>query len=357
MHMRLGKLLTVTLFGESHGAMVGALIEGIPPGLVIDEEYIQQCMDMRRPGGHFASKRKESDIVEISTGVYEGVSTGQPILLIIRNNDARSSDYSFIPNHPRPGHQDMVMNIRTDGHADLRGGGSSSARLTAGLVAAAAIINPLLGDIQIDAHVGAIGDVEAKPIELCPPEWENELCKSLRCRDPSAAESMKECIEKVRSERNSIGSRIDLRVTNLPIGIGEPWFDGIEPALGGAFFAIPACRGVEFGRGFSAVTMTGIGHNSPWGGSSSNPLQIGERPDGSLAGMTSGSDIHARIALKPPSSIAQEQTTLDLAEDAQKQLVVKGRHDPVLGPRGVSVAIAMTKIVLADLILRKRDAF
>jgi chorismate synthase len=355
--MRLGKLLTVTLFGESHGAMVGALIEGIPPGLVIDEEYIQQCMDMRRPGGHFASKRKESDIVEISTGVYEGVSTGQPILLIIRNNDARSSDYSFIPNHPRPGHQDMVMNIRTDGHADLRGGGSSSARLTAGLVAAAAIINPLLGDIQIDAHVGAIGDVEAKPIELCPPEWENELCKSLRCRDPSAAESMKECIEKVRSERNSIGSRIDLRVTNLPIGIGEPWFDGIEPALGGAFFAIPACRGVEFGRGFSAVTMTGIDHNSPWGGSSSNPLQIGERPDGSLAGMTSGSDIHARIALKPPSSIAQEQTTLDLAEDAQKQLVVKGRHDPVLGPRGVSVAIAMTKIVLADLILRKRDAF
>ena len=353
--MRLGKLLTVTLFGESHGAMVGALIEGIPPGLPIDENYIQQCMDMRRPGGHFASKRKESDIVEVSTGVYEGVSTGQPILLVIRNNDARSSDYSFIPNHPRPGHQDMVMNIRTDGHADLRGGGSSSARLTAGLVAAAAIISPLLGEIQIDAHVGAIGDIEAKPIEICPSEWENDLCKSLRCRDPSAAELMKECIEKVRSERNSIGSRIDLRVTNLPIGIGEPWFDGIEPALGRAYFAIPACRGVEFGRGFSAVSMTGIEHNSPWGGSSSNPMQTGERPDGSLAGMTSGSDIHARIALKPPSSIAQEQTTLDLEEDAQKQLVVKGRHDPVLGPRGVSVAIAMTKIVLADLILRKRD--
>lgn len=353
--MRLGKLLTVTLFGESHGAMVGALIEGIPPGLPIDEDYIQQCMDMRRPGGHFASKRKESDMVEVSTGVYEGVSTGQPILLVIRNNDARSSDYSFIPNHPRPGHQDMVMNIRTDGYADLRGGGSSSARLTAGLVAAAAIISPLLGEIQIDAHVGAIGDIEAKPIEICPPEWENDLCKSLRCRDPSAAELMKECIEKVRSERNSIGSRIDLRVTNLPIGIGEPWFDGIEPALGRAYFAIPACRGVEFGRGFSAVSMTGIEHNSPWGGSSSNPMQTGERPDGSLAGMTSGSDIHARIALKPPSSIAQEQTTLDLEEDAQKQLVVKGRHDPVLGPRGVSVAIAMTKIVLADLILRKRD--
>lgn len=353
--MRLGKLLTVTLFGESHGAMVGALIEGIPPGLPIDEDYIQQCMDMRRPGGHFASKRKESDMVEVSTGVYEGVSTGQPILLVIRNNDARSSDYSFIPNHPRPGHQDMVMNIRTDGHADLRGGGSSSARLTAGLVAAAAIISPLLGEIQIDAHVGAIGDIEAKPIEICPSEWENDLCKSLRCRDPSAAELMKECIEKVRSERNSIGSRIDLRVTNLPIGIGEPWFDGIEPALGRAYFAIPACRGVEFGRGFSAVSMTGIEHNSPWGGSSSNPMQTGERPDGSLAGMTSGSDIHARIALKPPSSIAQEQTTLDLEEDAQKQLVVKGRHDPVLGPRGVSVAIAMTKIVLADLILRKRD--
>ena len=354
--MRLGKFLTVTLFGESHGAMVGALIEGIPPGIVIDEGYIQQCMDMRRPGGHFASKRKESDIVEVSTGVYEGTSTGQPILLIIRNNDARSSDYSFIPNHPRPGHQDMVMNIRTDGHADLRGGGSSSARLTAGLVAAAAIITPILGDIKIDAHVGAIGEIEALPIEACPPEWENELCKSLRCRDPSAAEAMKEYIEKVRSERNSTGSRIDLRVSNLPIGIGEPWFDGIEPALGRAYFAIPASRGVEFGRGFSAVAMTGLEHNSSWGGSSDSPIQLGERPDGSLAGMTSGSDIHARIALKPPSSIAQQQTTLDLEENAQKQLIVKGRHDPVLGPRGVSVAIAMTKIVLADLLLRKRDA-
>jgi chorismate synthase len=251
----------------------------------------------------------------------------------------------------------MVMNIRTDGHADLRGGGSSSARLTAGLVAAAAVISPLLGDIKINAHVGAIGEIEAKPIESCPPEWENELCKSLRCRDPSAAEAMKESIERVRSERNSIGSRIDVHVTNLPIGIGEPWFDGIEPALGRAYFAIPACRGVEFGKGFQAVSMTGLEHNSPWGGSSANPMQLGERPDGSLAGMTSGSDIHARIALKPPSSIAQEQTTLDLEEDAQKQLVVKGRHDPVLGPRGVSVAIAMTKIVLADLLLRKRDAF
>ena len=356
MKMRLGETLSVTLFGESHGHLVGALLEGIPAGLSIDEERIAQRMSTRRPGGHFASKRKEDDAVELLAGVHEGFATGQPILIQIRNKDARESDYSFIPNHPRPGHQDLLMHLRSGGFADLRGGGSSSARLTAGIVAAAAIVEPLLGDIQIDAHVGAVGTIESTAINDCPEEWANELCEQLRCRDPTVVEAMKAEIERVRKERNSIGSRVDVRISNVPVGLGEPWFDGLEPALGRAYLSIPAARGVAFGRGFSAVQMTGLEHNNPWSGTKDNPMQEGERPDGSIAGLTSGSDIYAQIAFKPPSSIAHEQTTLDLSDGEKKPLVVKGRHDPVLGPRAVSVAKAMTTLVLCDLLLRNRDA-
>ncbi len=354
--MRLGETLSITLFGESHGHLVGALLEGVPAGLQIDEERIAKRMLTRRPGGHFASKRKEDDKVELLTGVHQGFATGQPILIQIRNKDARTSDYSFIPNHPRPGHQDLLMHLRTGGFADLRGGGTSSARLTAGIVAAAAIVEPLLGEIQIDAHVGAIGPVESARIDECPKEWSNELCEQLRCRDPTVVEAMKEHIETVRKQRNSTGSRVDVLISNLPHGIGEPWFDGLEPALGRAYLSIPASRGVAFGNGFEAVKMTGLEHNNPWTGTPETPLQGGERPDGSIAGLSSGSPLYVQIALKPPSSIAHEQTTLDLNDGQQKPLVVKGRHDPVLGPRAVSVARAMTTLVLSDLLLRKRDA-
>ena len=167
---------------------------------------------------------------------------------------------------------------------------------------------------------------------------------------------MKIEIDTVRKGRNSIGSRVDVLVKHLPIGLGEPWFDGLEPALGRAYLSIPAARGVAFGQGFQAVRMTGLEHNSPWGGSKEHPIQEGEQPDGSIAGLTSGSDLFAQIAFKPPSSIAHEQTTLDLEDGEKKPLVVKGRHDPVLGPRAVSVARAMTTLVLCDLLLRKRDA-
>ncbi len=354
--MRLGESLSITLFGESHGQLVGALLEGVPAGLRIDEERISRHMLTRRPGGHFASKRKEEDVVELLTGVHEGFATGQPILIQIRNKDAKSSDYGFIPNHPRPGHQDLLMHLRSGGFADLRGGGSSSARLTAGIVAAAALVEPLLGDIQIHAHVGAIGSIEASRIDKCPDEWSNELCEQLRCRDPNVVEAMKEYIETIRKQRNSTGSRVDLLVTNLPQGLGEPWFDGLEPALGRAYLSIPAARGVAFGRGFETVRMTGLEHNNPWGGSKEHPLQEGDQPDGGIAGLSTGSDLYAQIAFKPPSSIAHEQTTLDLEDGQKKPLVVKGRHDPVLGPRAVSVVRAMTTLILCDLILRKRDA-
>ena len=354
MHMHLGERIRLTLFGTSHGPRVGAILNGVPPGINLDYTAIEQAMASRRPGGRYASKRKEIDTVEILTGVLDGITTGEEIEISIANTDAKSRDYSFLPDHPRPGHQDMVMHKRTNGEADLRGGGSSSARLTAALVASAAVLYPLLIKLGIDceAHVGAIWQVKAQAMELCPPRWENEACQEMRCRDPVAALAMIETVEQHRMENNSIGSRVDLCVTGVPLGLGEPWFDGLEPALARAMVAIPAARGVTFGRGFDVVQMSGLEHNDAWGGTVEHPILTGEKPDGVLAGLATGSPIHVSVAFKPPSSIASKQLTLNLATNSIEPLVVGGRHDPVLGPRAVAVVEAMAKLVLCDLALR-----
>ena len=354
MNMHFGERIRLTLFGTSHGPRVGAFLNGVPAGLAIDEKAIVKAMISRRPGGRYASKRKEEDKVELLSGVENGFTNGKEIELSIANNDAKSRDYSFLPNHPRPGHQDMVMHKRTNGEADLRGGGSSSARLTAALVASAALISPLVQQlgISVEAHVGAIGPVDAKSMEECPPRWESEACMEMRCRDPDAAQLMVECVKHHRTKANSIGSRVDVQISGAPLGIGEPWFDGIEPALARAMMAIPAARGVEFGRGFQSTRMTGYDHNDAWGGTAENPVLIGEKPDGVIAGLTTGSVIRCSVAFKPPSSIASSQQILNLATNTIEPLVVGGRHDPVLGPRAVAVVEAMATLVLADLAIR-----
>ena len=354
MNMGLGEALRVTLRGSSHGPFVGALVEGLPEGLRVDETRVQAAMKLRKTGGTYSSKRKESDRVEWRTGVVNGITTGEPIEVHIANQDARSSDYSFLPDHPRPGHQDMVMLKRTNGEADLRGGGTSSARMTAPLVAVAAVVRPWLEEhgILVEAHLGAVGNVEAASVEECPPRWANETCEALRCRDPQAAAAMAELVESTKKQRNSIGSRVDLTVQGLPLGLGEPWFDGLEPALARAMMAIPAARGVEFGHGFAVQTMHGSEHNSPWGGSADEPVLLGEQPDGALAGLSTGAPVKVRVAFKPPSSIPQEQHTLNLSTNQQEPLLVKGRHDPVLGPRAVAVVEAMALLVIGDLVVR-----
>ncbi len=352
--MHLGERIRLTLFGTSHGPRVGALLNGVPAGIEIDNEAIELAMASRRPGGRYASKRREPDLVEFRTGVADGKTTGEEIEISIANKDAKSRDYSFLPAHPRPGHQDMVMYKRTNGEADLRGGGTSSARLTAALVAAASLLSPLLNrlDVVCEAQVGAIGKVEARDMELCPPRWENDACKEMRCRDPVAALEMVDTVEQHRMRRNSIGSRVDLQISGLPLGLGEPWFDGLEPALARAMMAIPAARGVTFGRGFGVVKMTGLEHNDAWGGTAEKPILTGVKPDGVIAGLATGSTIRVSVAFKPPSSIPSKQHTLNLETGTIEPLVVGGRHDPVLGPRAVAVVESMAKLILCDLALR-----
>ena len=320
MRMSLGENMIVTLFGESHGPAVGALIEGMPANVEFDLEQLITDMVSRRPGSGLASKRKETDDVEILSGVNNGKTTGMPILLLIRNQDVRSKDYSFLPYQPRPGHVDHPINIKTEGAADLRGGGSFSARLTAGLVAASSISRNIIPeDWKIEATVGALGGLEG---------------------DEGIA-----LAEQARKAGDSLGSRVDLVITGLPIGLGEPWFDGLEPALARALMAIPAARAVEFGRGVKAGEMRGSQHNDKWG----EGMKLDEGADGALGGMASGAPIHVRITFKPPSGISLPQETFNQISGMMEELSIKGRHDPVIAPRARPVVEAVARLVIADL--------
>ena len=320
MRMSLGDNMVVTLFGESHGPAVGALIEGMPPNIELDAEQLVADMIARRPGSGLASKRKETDEVEILSGVHSGKSTGMPILLLIKNREVRSKDYSFLPYQPRPGHVDHPINVKTEGAADLRGGGSFSARLTAGLVAAASLSRNLLPpEWKIEAKVGALGGLEGDAgIELA---------------------------EQARKDGDSLGSRVDLVISGLPVGFGEPWFEGIEPALARALMAIPAARAVEFGRGVNAGEMRGSQHNDKWG----KDMSLSEGADGALGGMASGAPIHVRITFKPPSGISKPQETFNQVTEMMEELAIKGRHDPVIAPRARPVVEAVARLVIADL--------
>ena len=318
--MSLGENMIVTLFGESHGPAVGAVIEGMPANIEFDLEQLISDMVSRRPGSGLASKRKETDDVEILSGVNNGKTTGMPILLLIRNQDVRSKDYSFLPYQPRPGHVDHPINIKTEGAADLRGGGSFSARLTAGLVAASSISRNIIpDDWKIEATVGALGGLEGEEgVALA---------------------------EQARKDGDSLGSRVDLVITGLPVGLGEPWFDGLEPALARGLMAIPAARAVEFGRGVNAGEMRGSQHNDKWG----EDMKLGKGADGALGGMASGAPIHVRITFKPPSGISLPQETFNQISGMMEELAIKGRHDPVIAPRARPVVEAVARLVIADL--------
>ena len=315
-----GKLFRFTTWGESHGPAVGALIEGMPPNIEFDLEQLIADMVSRRPGSGLASKRKETDDVEIMSGVHEGKTTGMPILLLIKNQDVRSKDYSFLPYQPRPGHVDHPINIKTEGAADLRGGGSFSARLTAGLVAAGSLSRSIIPkEWVIETKVGALGGLEG---------------------DEGIA-----LAEQARKEGDSLGSRVDLVISGLPVGLGEPWFDGLEPALARGLMAIPAARAVEFGRGVDAGKMRGSAHNDKWG----EDMSLSEGADGALGGMASGAPIRVRITFKPPSGISLPQETFNQISGMIEELAIKGRHDPVIAPRARPVVEAVARLVLADL--------
>ncbi len=357
MGMTLGDRLRVTLFGESHGTCVGALVEGVPPGTLIDPATLASYLALRKPGRRGLTTRSELDDCDILSGIYEGKATGWPILMMARNSDARSSDYEFLPDHPRPGHSDMVETIRSGGTNDPRGGGSQSARLTLGLVAAGSQVRSMLDSAgwSCNAHLHRIGEIATSPLfelDLNTPLDPDSDMGRLNCRDPEAASLISDYLDSIRRDGDSIGSVVELLIEGLPVGVGEPWFDGIEPALARGLMAIPGARAVEFSHGFESSRMRGSEHNDAWLPGGESPIPTGSDTgdaDGALGGRSTGAPIRVRVHFKPPSSIPREQFTLHLPSNEVRALKVGGRHDPVIGPRAVPVVEAVAMLVVCDL--------
>ena len=341
-----GTLFAVTNFGESHGPAIGCIIDGCPPGMLLSEADIQPDLDRRRPGtSKFVTQRNEPDAVEILSGVYEGKTTGTPICLIIKNTDQRSKDYGNILDTFRPGHADYTY-LHKYGLRDPRGGGRSSARLTAPMVAAGAVAKKWLAQQYGTVFRGCmtqVGDVVV-PFE----SWEHVPLNPFFA--PAADVSHIETyMEELRKSGDSCGARIRVSASNVPVGLGEPLFDKMDADIAYAMMGINAVKGVEIGAGFASITQRGTTHGdslSPQGFKSNNA-------GGVLGGISTGQDLEVSIAIKPTSSILSPRESIDLAGNSA-EVITKGRHDPCVGIRATPIAEAMLALVVIEHALRQR---
>jgi len=341
-----GRLFRVTTFGESHGAAVGAVVDGCPPNLEISDDYVQLELDRRRPGRKLTSPRKEADAVWIASGVFEGRTTGTPIALIVHNRDVDSSKYESIKDLFRPGHADFTFQAKY-GLRDWRGGGRSSARETVGRVAAGAVAKRLLegAGISVNGFTLEIGGVRAERLDAL----ENAAGDALFCPDAAASSRMAERLGEVKRAGDSVGGIVEVRAAGVPAGLGEPVFDKLDAELARALMSIGAVKGVEIGSGFAAARSTGSSNNDQIGPEGFRSNHAG----GILGGISSGQEIIVRVAVKPIPSIALEQDTIDSSGRPAK-ISVTGRHDVCAIPRIVPVCEAMVRLVLADHLLRQR---
>ena len=349
-----GKSFRVTTFGESHGLAIGAIIDGCPAGLKIDLDFIQNEMARRRPGqSNIVTQRNESDKVELLSGVFEGMTTGTPIGILIKNKDARSKDYSHILDKFRPSHADFTFTEKY-GIRDYRGGGRSSARETACRVAAGGIAKLLLAHYKISIHafVSQVGNIildkEIEDIDFSKIE-----SNVVRCPDAQTASKMESLIKKIKKEGDTVGGAITCVVQNCPTGLGEPVFDKLNAELAKAIISINACKGFEIGSGFSAPTMKGSEHNDIFKKEGDKIITETNFSGGIQGGISNGMPIYFKASFKPVATIIPEQKSVNQkGEDVT--LTGRGRHDPCVVPRAVPIVEAMTALVLADHLLRKR---
>ncbi|HTN33076.1 MAG TPA: chorismate synthase [Marinobacter sp.] len=342
-----GKLFSVTSFGESHGAAIGCIIDGCPPGLELCEADMQRDLDRRKPGtSRFTTQRREADEVKILSGVFEGKTTGTPIGLLIENTDQRSKDYSKIADQFRPAHADYTY-MHKYGVRDYRGGGRSSARETAMRVAAGAVARKFLEQrlgIRIRGYLSQLGPIKAEKMD-----WDQVHQNPFFCPDADKVPEMEAYMNALRKEGNSIGARINVVAEGVPPGLGEPVFDRLDADLAHALMSINAVKGVEIGAGFGCIDMKGTVHRdemTPEGFLSNNA-------GGVLGGISSGQPILASIALKPTSSLHLPGQGIDVNGNAV-EVITTGRHDPCVGIRATPIAEAMMAIVLMDHYLRHR---
>ena len=345
----IGKLFTITSFGESHGRCVGVIIDGCPAGLAVTGDDIQKEVDRRRPKSSISTARNEPEIVEILSGIYDGHTTGAPICLLVWNTDIDSSVYEKIKSLPRPGHADYTNFVKYGGFNDYRGGGRSSGRITAGFVMAGAIAKKLLASIGIEvlAHTIEIGGIKA--VEKGYDEIKETVeINTLRCADPEAAEEMMKVIEKARAEGDSVGGIIECFAINIPAGLGEPVFDTMEGDLAKAMFSIPAVKGIEFGSGFSSARKKGSENNDPFRIEKGKVITATNSAGGILGGISNGMPVVLRVVVKPTPSISKKQDTVDLKTMTDSIIEISGRHDACIVPRAVPVVEAMVAVTITD---------
>lgn len=357
MSSQLGSRIKVQIFGQSHSKAIGAVIDGLPSGIKPDMEKICRFMQRRAPGGsEITTKRHEKDEVQIVSGIVDGYTVGAPICAVINNTDIRSSDYAQLRDIPRPGHSDYSAFIKHGQFHDIRGGGHFSGRLTAPLCFAGALCMQLLEKkgITVGAHIFSVADVNDAAFDaanVTASDLKALMDKELSVINDEAGFRIKQRITAAKNEGDSVGGIIECAAVNVPAGIGEPMFDGIENRLAAAIFGIPAIKGIEFGAGFGAAKLKGSQNNDEFFYTDKTVKTRTNNHGGVLGGISTGMPIVFRVAVKPTPSIAMEQNSVSLSSHVNTVLSVKGRHDPCIVPRAVSCIEAVTAIVLADFLI------
>lgn len=355
-----GMNIKMSIYGESHGKAVGVVLDGLPPGLALDEEAIASEMARRAPGqSALTTARKESDAVEIQSGFFNGYTTGTPLCARIANSDQHSKDYSILKDKMRPGHGDYAGNVRYQGYNDYRGGGHFSARLTAPLVFAGAVAKQALAQygITVGAHILRIHDIVEPSFN---PLGESEATlkavdsKPFPVLDDAIGAKMQNCILTAKGVLNSVGGVIELMAINLPAGLGAPYFDSVESRLSQILFSVPAVKGIEFGEGFGFAKLTGAEANDQMHYEDGKVRCYTNHNGGITGGITNGMPLLFRVAMKPTPSISREQKTVSLAEQSDTTLTIVGRHDPCIVQRAIPVIEAVTAWTLWDLLIEAK---
>ncbi|MCI8285543.1 MAG: chorismate synthase [Firmicutes bacterium] len=360
MSSQIGKKLRISVFGESHGNGIGAVIDGFPAGVVVNTKELMNFMARRAPGRDKTStQRRENDLPTVLSGIQGNITCGTPIAAVIKNSDQQSGDYRNIAAVARPGHADYTGYLRYQGFNDIRGGGHFSARLTAPLAFAGGLCRQYLAqkDIYIGAHlksVGSVHDDAFNDLDISESILRDIGEKNFPVLNEESEEKMREVIEKARSEGDSVGGVVEVAVSGMPAGIGSPIFDTVEGRLAYGYYGIPAVKGVEFGAGFGATLLKGSENNDEFYVDNDGAIKTKTNNHGGiLGGISSGMPIIARIAFKPTPSISKPQHSVNYRKNTNTEMVVKGRHDPCVAVRAVPVVEAMTAIVIMDMLLEQ----
>lgn len=347
-----GQSMTVTLFGESHGPYIGAVLDGLAPGIEIDDEFIAHQLKLRRPSGRISTARVEEDPYMLVSGVYNGKTTGTPLTVLIPNSAQHSKDYDAAERVARPGHADYTAFCKYHGFEDYHGGGHFSGRITAALVAAGAIPMKALKDkgIIIGSHILSLGGVKDRGFENIPEDIEMLSNLEFAVLDSEAEAPMRAVAEKCAAEGDSVGGVLETVVYGMPAGVGEPWFDTMESILSHALFSIPAVKGVQFGAGFDMADCRGSEFNDPLRIEEGKIFTTTNNNGGINGGITNGMPITFRCAIKPTPSIYKQQQSVDILNNVNRDLQIQGRHDPAIIHRARVVVDSMVAIVIYDIL-------